>query len=80
VAPRPSRFGGNGPFTTIIVLLFFILISPTVAAKPYTPCPFWKKKSFFPFILEENYRKERKNKINFFSYYIFLFGNFRLEM
>jgi hypothetical protein len=53
-----------------------------VTAKPF---PFWKKKIIFPFhcffhILEENYRKERKNKIYISSHYIFLFGNFRLEM
>ena len=55
-----------------------------VAAKPYTPSLFGKKK-IFPFhcffnILEENYRKERKNKFYISSHYIFLFGNFRLVM
>ena len=74
MAPRPSRLGGNGPFTTIIVLSFFILISThcvstteACSCKALYPLPFLKKKSFFPFIvffhiLEENYRKERKKE------------------
>jgi len=43
------------------------------SCKALYPCPFWKKIPFIVFfhILEENYRKERKNKI-----YIFLFGEF----
>jgi hypothetical protein len=55
-----------------------------VAAKPYTPFPFWK--FFFPLalfffhILEENYRKERKILIYICSHYIFLFAIFRLQL
>jgi hypothetical protein len=57
-----------------------------VAAKPLYPLPFLEKKNhfsvslFFSHILEENYRKERENKIYISSHYIFLFGKFRLEM
>jgi hypothetical protein len=46
-----------------------------VAAKPYTPCPF----IVFFHILEENYGKERKNKIYISSHYIFLYAIFVLK-
>ena len=53
--------------------------------KALSPLPFLGKKIMFSFhcffhILEENYGKERKNKIYISSHYIFLFGNFHLEI